>query len=708
MSINVKKLFFSGIFLFWVGIALWGQTSSTDHKADSLRQIWLTPPGAGMADSTRLRAISELQWLYFETAPDSLLRLSVTICADARNRGDKRWLAQGLYGHGIYQRRKSNPDSARYFCHQALVYLEKDKAPEIYSDILFLIGSEWHQTANWDSATYYLNHALEIRETLRLPSEQVYHNLAVVYQSQGQFVKALEYFKACRTGRNPRLQVSAVINIGNLLLNLGLREEARENMLSAVKITDSLGHIPSCVLAHAGMVSAAQNLWEVDHWFNKGNALCTGNDFVGTQIFLLHYAGLRHLDFLNYAKAKPLLIRCAKLGTQRGLAQITSISNLSLARIACAEKHPLEALALCRGVKPYFLQENVPINLEVLFDVLHKAFALLGNRDSAYHYLKLKDQYATQNAEQNNKTSALLEYVKYKTRLEQEALQKAKESAEALAQETKARQRLTYWFSGMAIVSLSGMALFWFSLYRRKKRAEQALAEANQNLTNEQEKLERSNEKLKRFSSIVSHDILNNLDLNLSAGNILVGAHPKPESLIKYYQITQDTNKQLKNYCLNLLATARSDNPENFNDPMPTVEAVLRRLDGNLKQAGFRVNLSQLSPTALPLAIVEQLFQNLVTNTLRHGATAPNPELAIQETSEMEGKRQWIIEDNGPGIPENRRTHIFEPPKEKAPSNNGHQIGLHLLQKALRDQGAAIHVEQAPNGGTKWVVSLSA
>lgn len=702
----MKKLFFSGTFLFLAGIALLGQTSSTAHKADSLRRIWLTPPQVGMADSTRLQAVAELQWLYFETAPDSLLRLSNTICKDARNRGDKRWLAQGLYGQAIYQRRSGSADSARYFCHQALPYLEKNKTPEIYSNILSFIGTEWSQTANWDSAIYYLNLALEIQETWHLPAEEVHHNLATVYQNQGQFVKALEYFKASRTGRNPHIQINSATNAGNLLLNFGLREEARENMLSAVRIADSLGNIPSRIIAYAGMVSAAQNLQEVDYWLNKGDALWTENDFVDIKIFLWYYAAAQYVDSLKYIKAKPLLVKCAKLGTQRSLAQMSAFCNLSLARIACAEKRPLEALALCREVKPYFLQENAAINLEILFKVFSAAFDLLGNRDSAYFYLKLKDQYATQNAEQNNKVSALLEYVKYKTKLEQEALQKAKESAEALAQETKARHQLTYWFSGLAILLLSSMALFWFSLYRRTKRAEQALAETNRKLTGEQEKLKRSNEKLKQFSGIVSHDILSNLDLNLSAGNILVGVQPKQESLIKYYQMTQDTNRQLKNYCLNLLETARTNNAQDLNDPMPIVETVLQRLDGNLKQAGFRVNLGQLSPSVLPLAVIEQLFQNLITNTLRHAAAVPNPELAIRETSEPGGKQQWIVEDNGPGVPEAQREHIFEARKEKDSGRAGHQIGLHLLRKTLWDHEATIHVEQVESGGAKWVISL--
>jgi len=51
--------------------------------------------------------------------------------------------------------------------------------------------------------------------------------------------------------------------------------------------------------------------------------------------------------------------------------------------------------------------------------------------------------------------------------------------------------------------------------------------------------------------------------------------------------------------------------------------------------------------------VVEQVFQNLISNALLHAATASEPFLNIHEATDATGTRRWVIEDNGPGIPPN-------------------------------------------------------
>jgi signal transduction histidine kinase len=208
---------------------------------------------------------------------------------------------------------------------------------------------------------------------------------------------------------------------------------------------------------------------------------------------------------------------------------------------------------------------------------------------------------------------------------------------------------------------------------------------------------------------VVSHDILSNLDLMLSAGKILVGKQPKKESLTQYYDIAQRTSRQLKDYCLGLLEEARSavGTVSRVSEPMQVLEAILARQEIALLSKGCRVQLEPLAPSTLPESIVEQVFQNLISNALRYGMGAENPTLRIAEENDpLRGTTRWVVEDNGAGIPLERREGIFQGSAHQEDQSQGQHLGLSLLRDTLQSYGAKIWVEERRGGGTRFVVDL--
>ncbi|HND89175.1 MAG TPA: ATP-binding protein, partial [Saprospiraceae bacterium] len=520
--------------------------------------------------------------------------------------------------------------------------------------------------------------------------------------------KAFEAYKAILSSRGEKASIilSAAINSGSILLVLGLEEEARENMLAGLRIADSINDIPNKLKAYAGMIYVAHSLQEIDYWLAKGDSLINGQDYADAEINLLFSAITQYMDSTDYKKAKPILKKCLALSSQIGSVQISSYNKIYLARIACAEGDPHKALALCREVKPYFMEENAPYSLEIFYDVMSKSFDLLGRQDSALYYLKIKDKYTSQNTLQNPKVDALLQYVKYKTKLEQDTLLKSKESAEALVKESRARQVLVYWLSGSVILLLGSIALFLFRLYRQKEREEHKLAAANERLSAERENLQRANAKLRRFSGIVSHDILSNLDLILSSGHVLAGPEAPKESLLRYYDMTHQTSGQLKNYCLRLLDEARKDNHDStlLTDPMPGAYAALARFGNALREANFRVDVEDLPPSPLPSAVTEQVFHNLISNALRYASQSAQPLLRIAKGSSTHGSWCWVVEDNGSGIAPEQLSTIFSTSGANA---KGWGVGLTQVYEALQEYGLDIQAGNAPRGGAKFVIRLN-
>jgi signal transduction histidine kinase len=121
-----------------------------------------------------------------------------------------------------------------------------------------------------------------------------------------------------------------------------------------------------------------------------------------------------------------------------------------------------------------------------------------------------------------------------------------------------------------------------------------------------------------------------------------------------------------------------------------------------LNEKGFRVETSPLAPSRLPLAIVSQVFQNLITNAIRYAGDQDAPLLRIgQET--IDQKPSWVIEDNGPGIPPHLQRDLFE---KAAQSNKGQGIGLVQVREILNKFNAQIEAKNSPLGGAHFIINF--
>ncbi len=93
-------------------------------------------------------------------------------------------------------------------------------------------------------------------------------------------------------------------------------------------------------------------------------------------------------------------------------------------------------------------------------------------------------------------------------------------------------------------------------------------------------------------------------------------------------------------------------------------------------------------PTALKRAV-----GNLLDNAIRYGGTV---EVALEGT-------EIIVRDRGPGIPEDRMEHVFEPFARLEESRNadtgGAGLGLAIARSIARNHGGEITLKNRPGGG---------
>jgi signal transduction histidine kinase len=65
-----------------------------------------------------------------------------------------------------------------------------------------------------------------------------------------------------------------------------------------------------------------------------------------------------------------------------------------------------------------------------------------------------------------------------------------------------------------------------------------------------------------------------------------------------------------------------------------------------------------------------------------------------------------VVEDEGPGVPNEMKDAIFEPFRQGESARGGVGIGLSLVYRFARLHGGDAHVEDRDGGGARFVVTL--
>jgi two-component system OmpR family sensor kinase len=103
--------------------------------------------------------------------------------------------------------------------------------------------------------------------------------------------------------------------------------------------------------------------------------------------------------------------------------------------------------------------------------------------------------------------------------------------------------------------------------------------------------------------------------------------------------------------------------------------------------------------------LVHQLFSNLLGNAVAHN----DPEtLTLRVESRRVGDTvETVVADNGVGIPEDYREAFFEL-GEQGEGSNGDGLGLYLVSRLADVYGGDITLDEAPEGGARFVIELPA
>ncbi|MEE8658365.1 ATP-binding protein [Sorlinia euscelidii] len=107
--------------------------------------------------------------------------------------------------------------------------------------------------------------------------------------------------------------------------------------------------------------------------------------------------------------------------------------------------------------------------------------------------------------------------------------------------------------------------------------------------------------------------------------------------------------------------------------------------------------------------LLKRALSNIILNALIYGDRA---QIALRLEATRKGGRQAVItiEDNGPGVPEDQRDHMFEPftrgEKSRNRETGGHGLGLAIARSAMQTHRGTITLANRAEGGLRATLIL--
>mgnify|MGYP000229739726 CR=1 FL=1 len=152
------------------------------------------------------------------------------------------------------------------------------------------------------------------------------------------------------------------------------------------------------------------------------------------------------------------------------------------------------------------------------------------------------------------------------------------------------------------------------------------------------------------------------------------------------------------------LAFVRGEGGETMNETNLT--EMLGEIASQARRKGGAIDLHCEGEVVAPIKVnaFKRALTNLVDNSVRH---ADNISIRLGCRGEM---AEFVIDDDGPGIPEDKREEVFKPffrlDDSRNPQTGGVGLGMTIARDAIRGHGGDVILGDAPGGGLRVKVSL--
>ncbi|MEX2179058.1 MAG: HAMP domain-containing sensor histidine kinase [Gemmatimonadaceae bacterium] len=125
------------------------------------------------------------------------------------------------------------------------------------------------------------------------------------------------------------------------------------------------------------------------------------------------------------------------------------------------------------------------------------------------------------------------------------------------------------------------------------------------------------------------------------------------------------------------------------------------------RSTGARIVYDDAADVRAPVdpGAFRQVVLNLLDNAVKHGGRSGEVRVMLRSRA---GLAEIVVDDAGPGIPEQERERVFEPFVRLEGGGSGTGIGLAVVRDLVHAHGGTVRVERSPEGGARFLVTLPA
>ncbi|MDG5777101.1 PAS domain S-box protein [Haloarculaceae archaeon H-GB1-1] len=213
-------------------------------------------------------------------------------------------------------------------------------------------------------------------------------------------------------------------------------------------------------------------------------------------------------------------------------------------------------------------------------------------------------------------------------------------------------------------------------------------------LTKRERELERQNERLDEFASVVSHDLRN--PLTVAFGSLDLARTTGDRADFDRVRAALDRMQVLIEDLLTLAREGQRVEQSRVVALDEQVRAAWETVPSD--DATLEVVLDEYCVTA-DVGRLQQLLENLLSNAVRHGGAD-----VMVRVGPLADERGFFVADDGPGIPKKKRDAVFDHGFSTCAEGTG--LGLAIVRGIVEAHGWTIDVCESDLGGARFEITL--
>lgn len=225
--------------------------------------------------------------------------------------------------------------------------------------------------------------------------------------------------------------------------------------------------------------------------------------------------------------------------------------------------------------------------------------------------------------------------------------------------------------------------------------------------------IEKSNEELKQFCHIASHDLQEPLRKVINFGDFLQeeAAEKLTEEEKVYIQKMRSASQRMSRLIQSLLEYSRVGTKElklEMLDLNEIIEEVSEDLEIRISETKGEIKYPHLPEIKGDYLRIKQLFQNLIGNGLKYHRLDQAPIINIKTQKISPNLCSIEVQDNGIGFDPSQSTRVFQPftRLETKDKYEGTGIGLAICDKIVKLHNGKIEAFSEPGKGSTFKITL--